>query len=462
LLVLLFSISLAEDVVTLTTSNFQDFIQKHERVLVEFYAPWCGHCKALAPEYEKAATSLKTKNSKTMLAKVDATEEKELASKYDVKGFPTLKYFNGDVEHPSEYTGGRTESTIVSWLSKRESPALSTIDNIESYRDYLTRDNVILIGFFSKDSSHVQMLKDIGENSREFALTLLVNNEKVAKDVNARWNSLRLVVNIDGKKTEVDYTGSLSAEDILNWINSERFPLVAEIGPENYKDYVDRGLPLVWIAINPDDNESKDQIINSVQTSAKNNKGKLSFVTIDAKKFAQHINNLGITDIPGLMLNDGNDKYRYTGGINEQEINQFFENYSQGKLEKYLKSQAIPESNDENVYVLVGSQFHEVIGKNKDVFVEFYAPWCGHCKKLAPEYEKLGDAFEDVQDVIIAKIDATENDTPEDIRGFPTLVFYPKGKHDGVKYQGDRTADAMIEWVKSQATVDTTAVKTEL
>jgi len=200
LLVLLFSISLAEDVVTLTTSNFKDFIQKHERVLVEFYAPWCGHCKALAPEYEKAATSLKTKNSKTMLAKVDATEEKELASKYDVKGFPTLKYFNGDVEHPSEYTGGRTESTIVSWLSKRESPALSTIDNIESYRDYLTRDNVILIGFFSKDSSHVQMLKDIGENSREFALTLLVNNEKVAKDVNARWNSLRLVVNIDGKK----------------------------------------------------------------------------------------------------------------------------------------------------------------------------------------------------------------------------------------------------------------------
>jgi len=166
--------------------------------------------------------------------------------------------------------------------------------------------------------------------------------------------------------------------------------------------------------------------------------------------------------MPGLMLIDGNDKYRYTGGINDQEITQFFENYSNGKLEKYLKTQAIPEPNDENVYVLVGSQFHEIIGKDKDVFVEFYAPWCGHCKKLAPEYEKLGDAFADVQDVIIAKIDATENDTPEDIRGFPTLIFYPKGKTEGIKYQGDRTADAMIGWVKSQATVDISAVKTEL
>ena len=91
------------------------------------------------------------------------------------------------------------------------------------------------------------------------------------------------------------------------------------------------------------------------------------------------------------------------------------------------------------------------------------APWCGHCKKLAPEYEKVGTAFKDVDNVVVAKIDATENDTPEDIKGFPTLIFYPKGQSRGEKYSGERTADAIIQFIKNKVTGDdVSAAKTEL
>merc|ERR1712087_857402 len=131
-------------------------------------------------------------------------------------------------------------------------------------------------------------------------------------------------------------------------------------------------------------------------------------------------------------------------------------------LEAHLKSQAVPETNDEPVYVLVGSEFEKVVGGDKDVFVEYYAPGCGHCKRLAPEYEKVGEAFSDVESVIVAKADATENDFPEDIKGFPTLLFYPKGQTTAVKYSGDRKQEAIIEFIKENASGDVSAVKTEL
>jgi protein disulfide-isomerase A1 len=107
----------ASDVHDLKTDTFKDFISSHDLVLAEFFAPWCGHCKALAPEYETAATALKEKE--IPLAKVDCTEEAELCKEYGVEGYPTIKVFRGP-ENPSPYTGQRKSDAYVIYMSPSE------------------------------------------------------------------------------------------------------------------------------------------------------------------------------------------------------------------------------------------------------------------------------------------------------------------------------------------------------
>jgi protein disulfide isomerase len=110
-----------EGVIVLTDDNFEAEIAKHANILVEFYAPWCGHCKKLAPEYSAAAAKLANNDPPIPLGKVDATEQKAIAEKFGIQGFPTLLFFkNGEKR---EYTGGRTEEAIVAWMQKKSGDA---------------------------------------------------------------------------------------------------------------------------------------------------------------------------------------------------------------------------------------------------------------------------------------------------------------------------------------------------
>jgi len=112
------------NVISLTKDTFDDFVKEHDLVLAEFFAPWCGHCKALAPKYEEAATELKSKN--IPLVKVDCTAEEDLCRSYEVDGYPTLKVFRGTDSH-KPYGGARqTESYVFFGPSRRAHDHLLT------------------------------------------------------------------------------------------------------------------------------------------------------------------------------------------------------------------------------------------------------------------------------------------------------------------------------------------------
>ena len=101
--------------------------------------------------------------------------------------------------------------------------------------------------------------------------------------------------------------------------------------------------------------------------------------------------------------------------------------------------------------------FDETVKNSKEDLgwmVKFYAPWCGHCKKLAPIWDELAEFYKDEKDLIIAKFDSTLNEAEGvEIKGYPTLIFYPKDNKNGVSYDGERELEDFKKWLSEHSSV---------
>ncbi|KAJ8331675.1 hypothetical protein O5D80_000574 [Batrachochytrium dendrobatidis] len=106
-----------DNVISVNSNNFNSVVMDTEHpVAVEFYAPWCGHCKQLAPEYVKAATSLQGL-AKLVAVDCDEQSNQALCGRFGVKGFPTIKVFSGGIKGmPEDYNGERKSKAIVDYL----------------------------------------------------------------------------------------------------------------------------------------------------------------------------------------------------------------------------------------------------------------------------------------------------------------------------------------------------------
>lgn len=143
----------------------------------------CGHCKRLKPEFEKAASLLKSNDPPVTLAKVDCTEGgKSTCNRFSVQGYPTLKIFkNGEVS--SEYNGPRESAGIAKFMRAQVGPSAKELLNVKSTEEYLAKDDVSVIGFFAEESSELKgvfvKLADKLRESVRFGIT--TNKDVLAK-----------------------------------------------------------------------------------------------------------------------------------------------------------------------------------------------------------------------------------------------------------------------------------------
>lgn len=449
-----------EGVLVLTDDNFDEAISANEHILVEFYAPWCGHCKALAPEYVSAAAALKEEGSAVKLAKVDATQHKTVAGKFGVKGYPTLKFFVSGKE--KEYNGGRKSPDIVSWLKKKTGDPCKAISTKEEVDAEVTASHFTILAASKDRSSEAGAAYTSAASDTDGVVFLVTDNDDLMKEFGLEDGGIVAVRDFADEEPRVLMEGEKNAESIGAFISANRLPSVVEFSDETAPMIFGGDIKSHFLVFGDSTAEGHADVLATFRKVSKANAGKLIHVFVDSGKDdnGRILDFFGIKKEMGhvtriIHLSEGVDKFAPDfSELSEENLAKFAADYLEGKLQKHLNSEEIPEDWDSKpVKVLVGKNFESVaFDETKDVLVEFYAPWCGHCKQLAPIYDELAEKFKDHPTIVIAKMDSTANEVNDvTVRGFPTLKFFPANSgRKIVDYSGGRTLEDFVAFLEGK------------
>jgi len=454
----------------LTIDNFDDKVGGADLSGVFFYAPWCGHCKKAKPEWAEAAKMLEEDNIPLFAVNLDEDENRPLAQKYQIQGFPTIMIFKKDkLDTPLPYEGPRQANDFASGIKAFSGPASTKLDQADEAllksKD-LDHTKVTVIAFLDNTESEDQKnFEDAVDAIRGDGIYYFTDNYEIAKviheDVVVKPNTLLLFRHSDGGIAKSDGIGSV--EDVLRFIDTNYASPFLEFSQmsKGIADRVYRGAFKYNIFMYAAE-DKKEEIGAWASKIPEKFAGKVSpAVIFDAKSSESRIGQYFSFDdaldlsIAVVDLNaESGGKFIMEESATEKSAFQFIEDVLAGNVEPTLKSEPIPESNSDPVKVVVGKTFEDIVLSGSNVLLEIYAPWCGHCKALTPIYEELAKELEGDEEVVIAKIDGTANDITDGrfkFTGFPTLYFIDsKGKVS--PYSDAREKDAMKQFVEENKT----------
>ncbi|XP_059206610.1 protein disulfide-isomerase A3-like [Centropristis striata] len=456
------------DVLELGDADFDYLAAEHETMLVKFYAPWCGHCKKLSPEFEKAASRLK---GAVQLAKVDCTSHLETCSRFGVSGYPTLKIFrNGRDSAP--YDGPRTAEGIYQVMRKQTGPDSVYLETRDHLQNFIDQYDASIVGVFSgADSSHLsEFLRAAGLLREQFRFAHSLDLKLADKYTKSSESSecvllfrpLRLANKFEDDV--VVFRDQLTIGSLRRFIRDHLYGLCPVMTMENRDRLRVRDLLTAFYDLDFHHNpRGSNYWRNRVMKVASQFSGRgLAFSVANKKDFLSELEeDFGLSDGGELPVVTIRTRLGHKFTMREEftrdgsSLQRFLEDYFTGRLKRFIKSEPIPERNSAAVKVVVAESFDEVVNDpDKDVLIQFYSQSCPHCKKLEPVYRELAATLSSDPHIVIAKMNAAENDVPlgYDVQGYPTIYFTPVGRKDEpIRYEGGRELRDFLKFLRSEA-----------
>ncbi|KAM9339739.1 protein disulfide isomerase family A, member 8 [Symphorus nematophorus] len=459
--------SLRRDVLELGDADFDYLASEHETMLVKFYTPWCGHCKKLSPEFDKAATRLK---GVVRLAKVDCTAHTETCSRFGVSGYPTLKIFRYGRDS-APYDGPRTTDGIYQYMKKQTGPDSVHLQTEDDLQTFVNHYDASIIGVFSgADSSHLSEFLRAAALLREQFRFSHTTNLKLGEKHGATAECVLLFrpprLSNMFEDSVVVFTDYLTIGSLRRFIRDHLYGLCPHMTVENKDRLRVRDLLTAYYDLDYHHNaRGSNYWRNRVMKVASKYSGRgLTFSVANKKEFLSELEDdfgLGTSDGGELPFVTIRTKLGHKYTMREeftrdgQSLERFLDDYFAGRLKHYVKSEPVPEKNTAAVRVVVAESFDDIVNDpDKDVLIQFYSPTCPHCKKLEPVYRELAEKLSSDPNIVIAKMNAADNDVPlgYDVQGFPTIYFAKVGRKDEpIRYEGGRELKDFLKFLKREA-----------
>jgi protein disulfide-isomerase A1 len=253
----------------------------------------------------------------------------------------------------------------------------------QSHKEFQKADKIVAVAYLSSPTEEpAAEYSATAEKHRDDFLFGLTTDKDAIAEAGVTVPAIVVYRRFDEPRVEYPYPVlSAKVKDIEEWIQDLSIPIIDELGRDNYDAYAHSSKPLAYLFLDPAD-EKKEEYISAFKPVAQQYKAKMNFVWIDAVTYADHAKalNLQETKWPGFVIHSlGNQlKYPYDQSkpFTPEGAGNWVQQFLDGKLKPELKSQPIPETQNESVFNLVGKQFEEIVfDDSKDVFIELYASW---------------------------------------------------------------------------------------
>ncbi|XP_076137288.1 endoplasmic reticulum resident protein 44 [Alosa pseudoharengus] len=329
------------EITSLDTGNIDDTLNNAGVALVNFYADWCRFSQMLHPIFEEASNVVREEypdSRDVVFARVDCDQHSDIAQRYRISKYPTLKLFRNGMMMKREYRGQRSVAAIADFIRQQKVQPIVEMKSLEELAT-IDRSKRTIVGYFEqKEAENYKSFEKVANILRDDCVFMAAFGE-VSKP--ERFSGDNVIYKPMGENVpDMVYLGTLTNFDLTYaWAQDKCVPLVREITFENGEELTEEGIPFLILFHLKDDTESLEKFQHEVARQLISEKGSINFLHADCDKFRHPLLHIQKTpaDCPVIAIDSFRHMYvfpEYSDVTIPGKLKQFVLDLHSGKLHR--------------------------------------------------------------------------------------------------------------------------------